>query len=502
MKQRMVGMAQLVGGWLWLSMSSGASGQPALPKERGSELLGQVDEALALRDGERAEKLLLQATLRVPPPELSLRLGRLAEQQGRTVEAVDHYLRYLDLTGDAADGQVRARVAAMQQGLRTPVADVEILGPSGSVLWVDGRVVGVLPFSAPMVLSAQSHRFGIQTAKGRYESDPLELAPQLRAQLHLTPAAAGTAVAILSLPREWLVIIEPLELTPGQRTQIEQSVAGLAKRERATILSPQRLSRALGAKPAGCLHDPLCQQQVAKELSTRAVVRVRLDAAAGKLQADWFDVDGGGMAAQRERACGSCQGDALQQAMATLSGELLRDAQNHPRGIVEIESQPAGAQVVLDGQKRGVTPYQRALLAGSHELLLGLSGYADHQQTLQVQGGQTLRIDVPLAPGVSLLGHAESSPGGRKAGRPLWRFLVGGGLLASGVVLGGLGLSALLRNGQCGDTSAPPEGAPCNYLYDTGKVGGGLSGLSLGLAVSGVLIMAWPPKAASPYPEK
>ena len=502
MRQLNVGIGPLLCVSVSLGVSSMASAQPVDPRSRAQDLLGQIDQALAARDGTRADKLLEQAMTRAPQPEVSLRLGRLAELEGRAVEALDHHRRYLDLMGDAADGQVRAQVDAMQQRLREPVAEVELLGPSGSVLYVDGRVVGVLPFSSPMLLSAKSHRFRIQTGKGRYESDPLELAPQMRAQLHLMPAAAGTAVAILSLSSEWLLVIEPPELSSAQRTQIEQSLTTLAKRERATLVQPQRLARALGPKLASCLQDPLCQQRVANELGTRAVVRVRLDAAAGKLQAEWFDVDGGGLAAQKERACGPCQGEKLQQAMAALSGELLREAQNHPRGIVEVGSQPAGAAVLIDGQQRGVTPYQRALLSGTHDLTLVLSGYADHRQPLDIQSGKTLTIDVPLTPGVSQTQLTESPLTPGRPPRPLWRYLVGGGLMASGLLVGGLGVSALVQNGQCGDTSAPPEGAPCNFLYDTGKVGGGLLGVSAGLVVGGALIMAWPTKAPSPYPGK
>lgn len=492
----------LLCGWLGLVLPGVASGQPVDPRSRAVELLSAVDQALSARDSAKADKLLEQAVLKVPPSELALRLMRLAELEGRAVEAVDQKRRYLDLLGDGADGQGRAQLDAQQKALREPVAEVEILGPSGSVLSVDGRVVGVLPLPSPMLLSAKSHRFRIQTGKGRFESDPLELAPQLRAQLHLTPAAAGTAVAILSLSSEWLVLIEPLELEPAQRVQIEQSIGQLAKRERATILPPQRLSRALGAKPPSCLQEAQCQAQVAKELGTRAVVRVRLDRAAGTLHAEWFDVDGGGLAAQRERACGACQGGSLAQAMAALSGELLRDAQNHPRGIVEIDSQPPGATVLLDGQARGVTPYQRALLAGSHALTVALPGYADHHESLVVQGEKTLTVAVQLQPGVSQSLLLDPQRAAVRPKRPLWRFLVGGGLIASGLVVGGLGVSALLRNGQCGDASDPPEGAPCNYLYSTGPVGGGLSGLSLGLTVGGALVMAWPTKASAPYPGK
>jgi hypothetical protein len=375
------------------------------------------------------------------------------------------------------------------------VAELDILGPSGSLLYVDDHLVGVLPLGGPMMLSATSHRFRIVVKQSRFESDPLELTPSMRAQLHLTPGTAGTAVAILSLSSEWLVVIEPTEMEPAQRALVEQSVATLAKRERASLLSPQRLSRALSNRPASCLHEPSCQESVAQELGARAVVRIRLDHVAGKLHAEWFDLDGGGVAATRERSCGACRETQLQQAASVLGGELLREAQNHPRGVLEVSSSPTGAQVEIDGQARGVTPYQRALLIGTHAVRLTHDGYRDFQQSVEILAGKNQSLDATLEPGQSTAKTPDSDPNHPPAKRPLWRFLVGGGLLGTGVLLSGFGISAWSRNGSCGDTSAPPPGAPCNYLYNTGTVGAGLFTVGLGFTIGGALLIAWPAKA-------
>jgi hypothetical protein len=226
------------------------------------------------------------------------------------------------------------------------------------------------------------------------------------------------------------------------------------------------------------------------------VVRIKLDAVAGKLHAEWFDVDGGGVAAQRERSCGTCKDAQLQQAAAAIGNELLREAQNHPRGVLEVSSHPTGAQVVIDGASRGVTPYQRALLVGRHDLKLRLSGHADYDQALDIQSGKSLTIEATLNPGASTVGSADhGSAVVQTPKRPLWRYLLGGGLIASGVLLSGLGISALSQSGSCGDPTAPPEGAPCNYLYDTRRVGGGLLGVGIGLTVGGTLTIAWPTTA-------
>ena len=89
MRQLNVGIGPLLCAWLSLGVSSMASAQPVDPRSRAQDLLGQIDQALAARDGTRADKLLEQAMTRAPQPEVSLRLGRLAELEGRAVEALE-----------------------------------------------------------------------------------------------------------------------------------------------------------------------------------------------------------------------------------------------------------------------------------------------------------------------------------------------------------------------------------------------------------------------------
>ncbi len=464
------------------------------PRTRARELVAQADQARTASDSAQAEKRLEQALRLASIPEITLALGRLAEQDGRVVAAADLYRRYLDEVGDAADKDTRSKLLAFQQSIKDPVAEVDILGPSGSLLYVDDHLAGMLPLSGPMLLEARSHRFRLVVRQSTYQSDPLDLLPSMRAQLHLTPGTSGTAVAILSLSSEWLLLIEPTDMQPEQKSLVEQSIAGLAKRERATLISTAKLERALKSKPTDCLHDPACQEAVARQLGTRAVVRVHVDRAAGKLRAEWYDVDGGGVAAVRERPCGTCQDKAMRDAASALSIELLREAQNHPRGVLDLSSSPAGAQVVIDGTVRGVTPYQRALLEGRHDIKLRHDGYADYDQTIALARGQTLTISAALTPGKGTPLGPQPGLLGEQKPRPVWRYLLGGGLIASGLLLSGFGLSALSQFGSCGDTTPPPEGAPCNYIYGTGTVGGGLLGAGLGLTVGGVLTIAWPAK--------
>jgi hypothetical protein len=152
---------------------------------------------------------------------------------------------------------------------------------------------------------------------------------------------------------------------------------------------------------------------------------------------------------------------------------------------------PPGAQVEIDGTQRGVTPYQRALLVGRHQVKLSLEGYSDYQQSVSVESGQSQTLAATLTQAAA----GESSAQALTAKRPLWRYLVGGGLVASGVLISGFGISAISQHGSCADAADTPPGAPCNFLYDTRALGGGLLGVGLGLAIGGALTIAWPAKA-------
>ena len=62
-------------------------------------------------------------------------------------------------------------------------------------------------------------------------------------------------------------------------------------------------------------------------------------------------------------------------------------------GRVSIQSSPAGATVLLDGQPRGTTPLELAdVAAGDHELVLDLNGQRQ-RQTLSVAAGTTTTIN-------------------------------------------------------------------------------------------------------------
>jgi hypothetical protein len=80
-------------------------------------------------------------------------------------------------------------------------------------------------------------------------------------------------------------------------------------------------------------------------------------------------------------------------------------------GRVSIQSTPAGASVLLDGQLRGVTPLELAdVSAGDHELVLDFGGHRV-RQTVSVAAGATTALALPIeAPPMAMAGMVPAPP--------------------------------------------------------------------------------------------
>jgi hypothetical protein len=90
-----------------------------------------------------------------------------------------------------------------------------------------------------------------------------------------------------------------------------------------------------------------------------------------------------------------------------------------PTGRLEIETQPAGARVLLNGQPAGQTPVTLdAVPAGRHTVTL-VTGSGSVRRTVRVDAGRTARLDVPIFSGwVAVFAPftVEVSAGGRVVG--------------------------------------------------------------------------------------
>jgi hypothetical protein len=72
------------------------------------------------------------------------------------------------------------------------------------------------------------------------------------------------------------------------------------------------------------------------------------------------------------------------------------DPSAQPPAKVAVHSDPAGAEIYLDGQLIGSTPSTVELPAGSHELSVRLSGFQDWTRSLRVLSGSEINLDAKL----------------------------------------------------------------------------------------------------------
>lgn len=79
---------------------------------------------------------------------------------------------------------------------------------------------------------------------------------------------------------------------------------------------------------------------------------------------------------------------------------------------VAVDSRPAGAEVLVDGESLGQTPATVEVLQGERTLTLRLAGFADAQRLLDVTPGQRLTLEpLTLTPAAGML-SLSSAPGG------------------------------------------------------------------------------------------
>lgn len=81
----------------------------------------------------------------------------------------------------------------------------------------------------------------------------------------------------------------------------------------------------------------------------------------------------------------------LQQGISTVSSFALP-------GLIVIESNPSGAEILIDGQKLGVTPFQGDITAGTHQVEVRKSLYYPSVSTFTLKEGETQSIPVTLKP--------------------------------------------------------------------------------------------------------
>lgn len=486
--------------------AAGSGGRTGAHAARASDRLQrQAEEALQAKDYDGAARAFTELYKQTRQPDTLYRLGMIAEAQGRLLAAQDLLRRFLsdprfDPAASVAEESEARRVLALP---RPPSGKVNIIGGSGTLVYLDQRLVGSLPLARPLLVAPGKHTLVLEDGARRQQED---LDAAVGRFIELTYERSTGALLSTELPGVLL-----LESYPGLpetvARQLGQAVDDLVQRER---LSPFPLALAMeraGTAPdSGCSQVTSCQCKLAQKNELEYVLNIGVSQRATgqpwQLKLDVVDADIGESAARSEQECAACDLAKATAALRTALPALLAEARRRPRAELMVVSTPPGAEVRAGGRLLGTTPLSRFVWAGALEVELTLPGHEPQRLPTVVSQDKPTSLTVTLVPQV-----AEPAPPPlivlpvppRESGRPRWRLALGGCALGVGAVLTGLGGSALAVADSCLPGS-PPEAEACRQRFDTSGVGGGLLAAGLAVGVAGVLLLAIPERRRAPPP--
>lgn len=463
------------------------------PADKAAQLLSTAKSALLAGDLGTAGQQAVQILRTSAAAESLLILGRIAQTQGRTLDAHDFLRRYLaapdlDLPPEDPESvQIRQFLASP----RPPSAKLYVTGDRGTVVVIDRRPVAVLPLSRPLLIAPGDHALVLERGSARLEDQvrvPVSRLGEVRANF------ASKALVLTILPGV-LLVEDGRGFSEAGQLRLTSLVEGVLVARR---LSPIPLSDAqsCGDEPApgDCADEVRCDAALAKRCESDFVLqtaRIPDGRDPRHLQIKWqvIDVQTADIAASDQIECRGCTEEQLMPQVGPRLAALLDRALARGRGQLILQSTPPGAQLRIDGRAVGPTPFSALVLAGPHHVELVLSGYQSQQSDVDVQDGREARLDLTLDPVVR-----PTVVQVVKRRRPLWRVVTGATLLGAGLIVGGFGVAALSVDGtqtlsQCGDASAGDR--LCTFR--TRDLGLGLLVPGLALSVGGALLWAIPP---------
>jgi hypothetical protein len=172
-------------------------------------------------------------------------------------------------------------------------------------------------------------------------------------------------------------------------------------------------------------------------------------------------------------------------------------ASARPATALEVQSEPAGAAVYVDGQLKGATPVAvEGIASGDHTVRIVKEGFLENNRTIAVPAsGRSLRVTLtsvrsPVHAALAQVEPGESEGGGGGGGGKKWLWIGLGAVALTGV---GVGVYIATKNDPptvSGVTASPtvalqgapvsfsvsakdPEGKPLTYSWVFGDGGTG-----------------------------
>jgi TolB-like protein len=303
------------------------------------------------------------------------------------------------------------------------------------------------------------------------------------AEPETTPGAATVPQPAKQAVQQ-LVAILPVavdgELSEVDRDALTAELVGGLERGSFAVVAPAAVVAADDS--AATCADAKCFVRVAKAVRASHVVRARVQVRDRDYDVRVELVDGksGAVLAKSEEGCEICgiadAGTLMTSAAATLRTKL--DALAKGPSVLTVRSEPADAEVTIDGEVVGITPLERPVVGGKKIVRVSKDGYIAVEREVTVVDGVAEQISFEL----------EKVPS-RLPKRP-W------GWVSLGVGIAGLGVGTAFavfddRSFEVGDACSGDNqdaDGDCKRLWDTewivlGTTIAGATLVTLGVAV-------------------
>lgn len=434
-----------------------------------------------------------------PAPELLYELGVMANLGGQRIEMHDLMRRFLadPLIASGVRGFGEAELLLSLP--RPPAGEVQVLADDEGVLLVDGRLVGALPLSLPLLLPVGRHQIRLEMQDKTMKAD-IDVLDGRAAELRFNRASGAVVV---TLPPAAILLLTGSGSALGNdlRRRLQETTTKALQRARLALYDKDAALRRSPAL-ADCLSSLRCQAQLAVGSDVEYLLTLSFLAATPdelSLRLGLVDAEVAAEAATAELRCPRCTTEALLGRLNEALLRLVKDGAGRPRGTLIVRSNPSAAELYLGEQRIGQTPYEHAALAGSLTVRLQKPGFGTMQKTVVISDGKPTTVELDLQPNapqvtpppppiVAGAPLAEPAPA-----RPRWRLITGGVVLGVGLVLVGLGASGVAVDGQCVVPPQPPM-INCRDRFDTLGKGAALIGVGAGLSLAGIGLMVWPAK--------
>lgn len=489
-------------------------GTRALSAQSAASLYSIGSAARAAGQLTAARQVLTDTYQRLPSAEGLRELGLLALAENQTLMANDLLQRYLQESAtDPAASEARAAIQKLISASLPPHGRLRIVGEPGSFVWLDEQLVGVLPLSAPLLVSPDAHKLRIEERSGPIES-PIHVPTLRTAEVHLGPGDTKTLVVELLTAVVLVLEAGPVggAATPREQTEFIERLQGTMENAHLTLVSSSAALTLTGAaRLASCLSQETCQAELARLCPADYALHLRVlrpeDSLRSPLELKLVDAVVGEVAATSTLSCNDCQASQLASQISAAISTLIAQASARPRGQLEVHSSPQDAEVLLNGRLLGNTPYRGTHWVGSYLLAMQRTGRKHEERRLQILEGQTTSVHLKLTEEAAPTATPSRPPeqvsanltvGSQMArresrSRPLWRPILGTVMLGGAALFLGFGAGALAVHGSCA-TSLSSADELCPRFYDTASLGAGLAGAGGALALGGALLLALPPR--------